>query len=195
MWCWLLIMCSSNNPFLINFICKCELSYRAGFHFQFSGDINQHCVWILCNDFKSWWRRIWRSWSSPPRRAFCFYNSISGILTTFQFSLYTNSFFFFFFRKGLFCYQVQSCKIATNPDSWLPFLFLFFSACLDSRIQLGTLLIGEQRCCIHEITWWSSNNELGYTWCPARLQLLLIGASNFFNIWCWTNWFSRAWKF
>lgn len=128
----------------------------AGFHFQFLGNINQRCIWILCNDIKSRWRRIWRSWGSPPRGPFCFYNSLSGTLPSlcFSFGLLRNTMHHLtehFFMKASFCYEVQFIQDrSTGSDSWLPSLH-DFSACLDSRIQLGTLLIGEEWFCIHEL--------------------------------------------
>ncbi|MBA0639677.1 hypothetical protein Goklo_022698 [Gossypium klotzschianum] len=44
---------------------------------QFSGHIHWDYIWLLRNDTKNRRRRIWRSCSPSPGRAFCFDNSLS----------------------------------------------------------------------------------------------------------------------
>lgn len=48
---------------------------------QFPGYILWDCIRLLFNDIEGWWGRIWWSWCSSPRGTFCFYYSISGILS------------------------------------------------------------------------------------------------------------------
>ncbi|KAJ6904913.1 hypothetical protein NC652_022827 [Populus alba x Populus x berolinensis] len=46
----------------------------------FSVDFLWDYIWLLCNDIKDRRRRFWWPFSSPPRRALCFYHSIPAIV-------------------------------------------------------------------------------------------------------------------
>ncbi|KAJ6895474.1 Rab5-interacting family protein [Populus alba x Populus x berolinensis] len=46
----------------------------------FSVDFLWDYIWLLCNDIKDRRRRFWWPFSSPPRRALCFYHSILAIV-------------------------------------------------------------------------------------------------------------------
>ena len=114
--------------------------FFVNFGWQFSVDFLWDYIWLLCNDIKDRRRWFWWSFSSPPRRALCFYHSIPGSwASSFSFSIFS------FSKVGLPSSTKSQQKetlvgFHTNTPSFI--FFFYFTAIVDSSVQPGPLLIG-----------------------------------------------------
>lgn len=115
----------NTNGFLL--FCFLNLVWldRGEFYLQIFVDILWDNIWLLCNGTKDWRRRVWWSCSPSPRGTFCFYNSVSGRQHLFAILLPP--------RSSLFNLILKVNILNRNALVW-------FSAGLDSSIQLGALL-------------------------------------------------------